>query len=300
MLGIVILNYLNWWDTVELIETIKKQTFNNYHVIIVDNHSQNDSVTELEKLYKNEEKIHLLEAHSNEGFARGNNIGIEYAVNQLNTQDVLLLNNDTLMLDSRYLEELCNIKYDKTVGAIGTKILDANDNNQNPLYGVNSLKEACEGLLRSTHIFKIIRPLLKSLRKLIITLKVKATDENTRVRESKRTQSGPIILHGSAMLLTKNYLKLYLGLYPETFMFFEENILDILLKKNFLHAEYHEKLIIKHKEDQSSILAFDDVEKRKQKMLVNSWYEFLKLNFMSKNRIKKHFLNHTNNSTLKF
>lgn len=300
MLGIVILNYLNWWDTVELIETIRKQTFKDYYVVIVDNCSQNGSVEKLEELYSVEEKIHLLEASSNEGFARGNNIGIYYAINDLNVQDVFLLNNDTLLLDKNYLENLANIKYGKTVGAVGTKILDANGKNQNPVYGVHSLREACLGLLRNTFLYKLCRPSLKYLKHLFVNFKMSITRKKIRTETNSKIEEGSSILHGSAVLLTKNYLEQYPGLYPETFMFFEENILDFLLKKNSLRAEYYDQISIKHKEDQSSTLAFDDITTRKQKMLVNSWGKYLKLRCMSRKRIKRHFSVHCTDSTVKF
>lgn len=300
MLGIVILNYLNWWDTVELIETIKKQTFKNYYVVIVDNHSQNDSVKKLEELYLGEGKIHLLEASNNEGFARGNNIGIQYALNELNTQDVFLLNNDTLLLDINYLKNLADIEYSKNVGAIGTKILDGNNRNQNPVYGTHSSREACLGLLRSNFLYKLFRPLLKYLKCLFFLFKKSISEKKIKTGTNSKIERGPFILHGSAILLTKNYLEQYPGLYPETFMFFEENILDFLLKKKSLHAEYYNQISIKHKEDQSSNLAFDDITARKQKMLVTSWLEYLKLRFMSDKRIEKHFSNFSTDSTVKF
>lgn len=300
MLGIVILNYLNWWDTVELIETIQKQTFKNYYVVIVDNHSQNDSVEKLEKLYSGEERIHLIEASGNEGFARGNNIGIYYAINELNVQDVFLLNNDTLLFEDSYLENLVSIKYSKTVGAIGTKILDGNNRNQNPVYGAHSSREACLGLLRSTFLYKLFRPLLRYLKHLFIIFKRNITEKKIKIGTDSKIKEKSFILHGSAILLTKNYLEQYPGLYPETFMFFEENILDFLLKKKSLHAEYYDQISIRHKEDQSSNLAFDDIAIRKQKMLVTSWFEYLKLQFMSGQRIKKHFSAYSTNSTVKF
>lgn len=90
MIGIVVLNYLNWWDTVDLVESIKSQSFKDFEIIIVDNDSANDSVEQLTKRYENESNIHLLVSKSNQGYARGNNIGIEYAINSLKVKKFFL------------------------------------------------------------------------------------------------------------------------------------------------------------------------------------------------------------------
>ncbi|WP_029509685.1 glycosyltransferase [Leuconostoc lactis] len=289
MIGIVVLNYLNWWDTVDLVESIKSQSFKNFEIIIVDNDSANDSVEQLTTLYKNESNIHLLVSKSNQGYARGNNIGIEYAINSLKVKKVLLVNNDVLFLQADYLERLATIEYSKNVGAIGTKILDANNENHNPMYNVKSFREASLGVVYNSLVFRIVRNFLRPFKQRIAgSIHSK---NSSKENEKNSISNASYILHGSVILLTENYLNIYPGLYPKTFMFFEENILDYLLKRHNLETRYYDNIVVKHKEDQSSNVAFEDINSIKQTMLQNSRWEYLKLLLMTDKKIKRIFSN---------
>ncbi|OEC84686.1 MULTISPECIES: glycosyltransferase family 2 protein [Methanobacterium] len=66
--------------------------------------------------------ITLIKNDENDGFAEGNNIGIRYALKTLNTDYILLLNNDTVV-DKDFLNKLVQYsKSDKNIGIIGPKI----------------------------------------------------------------------------------------------------------------------------------------------------------------------------------
>ena len=55
----------------------------------------------------------------NYGFAKGNNIGIQYALNNLNSDYILLLNNDTVV-NKDFLNKMINVgEQDKKIGIIG-------------------------------------------------------------------------------------------------------------------------------------------------------------------------------------
>jgi GT2 family glycosyltransferase len=67
-------------------------------------------------------KLFLIKNYANYGFAEGNNIGIRFVVNTLNTNYILLLNNDTVV-DQDFLKEMVNIGESSTdIGIIGPKI----------------------------------------------------------------------------------------------------------------------------------------------------------------------------------
>ncbi|MGQ9628534.1 MAG: glycosyltransferase family 2 protein [Anaerolineae bacterium] len=92
--SIIILNWNGLEDTVECLESLKKITYPNYEVIVVDNGSQGDDVRALRERYR--DYIHIIQNEKNYGFARGNNVGIRYALDK-GTDYVLLLNNDTVV-----------------------------------------------------------------------------------------------------------------------------------------------------------------------------------------------------------
>jgi len=66
-------------------------------------------------------KIILIKNRENYGFAGGNNIGIKYALNNLNPDYILLLNNDTVV-ERKFLNELINVaESSPQIGAVGPK-----------------------------------------------------------------------------------------------------------------------------------------------------------------------------------
>jgi len=67
-------------------------------------------------------QIILIKSEENYGFAEGNNIGIRFALNYLDPDYVLLLNNDTFV-EKKFLEKLVNIaETDSTIGIVGPKV----------------------------------------------------------------------------------------------------------------------------------------------------------------------------------
>ncbi|NJD60303.1 MAG: glycosyltransferase family 2 protein, partial [Anaerolineae bacterium] len=88
--GIIILNWNNWPDTIQCIEALRICSYPNKEIWILDNGSQDESINKLEKI----ENIHLLLLDKNYGFAAANNVGIRAALEQA-CDYILLLNNDT-------------------------------------------------------------------------------------------------------------------------------------------------------------------------------------------------------------
>lgn len=118
--SIILLNYRGVKDTLECVESLERIDYENYEIIVVDNHSEDGSYEILK------EKIGgrhiLIEAPDNGGFAKGNNIGIDYAINN-GADFVLLLNNDTLVIEN-FLSEMigCSERH-SDAGIVGCKIL---------------------------------------------------------------------------------------------------------------------------------------------------------------------------------
>lgn len=131
--GIVVLNYLNYEDTIECLHTIRKQTIKDIPVVVVDNGSNNESVTILKKEINKFEKMYFIESQENLGFAKGNNLGITYLRNNLKIDNVFLCNNDLVFSEKKYLEKLMGVDIPNDVGAIGTAIIGKQGFDQNPL-----------------------------------------------------------------------------------------------------------------------------------------------------------------------
>ena len=90
--GIIISNYNGWQDTLVCLESLQRQTFTDFEIILIDDASPNDSVAQLQdKLPPN---TVFLPQQQNVGFAAANNIGIRRALAD-GCDFALLLNNDT-------------------------------------------------------------------------------------------------------------------------------------------------------------------------------------------------------------
>ncbi|MCS7003768.1 MAG: glycosyltransferase family 2 protein [Cytophagales bacterium] len=109
---VLLLNYQNWQDTLECLDTLLKSDYPNYHVVIADNCSPNGAYEVLkEKLAQknivfNEKiselvftfcKVSLVQTGYNGGFAFGNNFVIKHLINE--DAYIWLLNPDTVVTD---------------------------------------------------------------------------------------------------------------------------------------------------------------------------------------------------------
>lgn len=124
--NIIILNWNGKKDTIECLDSLKKITYPNYEITLVDNGSTDGSVECLKKLYP---KIEIIENQKNFGFAEGNNIGIKKAIIK-RTDYVLLLNNDTIV-EKEFLDKLIQVaESDPNIGIVGPTIYYYNDVNK--------------------------------------------------------------------------------------------------------------------------------------------------------------------------
>lgn len=116
----IILNWNGVEDTIECLESLRKITYPNYQVIVVDNGSKSNDIKVLEKKFG--DYIHLIQNDRNYGFAKGNNIGIRYALHAFHPDYVLLLNND-IVVAPEFLSEMVKVaEADPAIGVTGAKI----------------------------------------------------------------------------------------------------------------------------------------------------------------------------------
>ncbi|NMC14337.1 MAG: glycosyltransferase family 2 protein [Chloroflexi bacterium] len=100
-LYIVILNWNQLKDTTECIESIQKQTYKDFHVVLVDNGSSDNSIPVIREKFP---WIEIIENKKNLGFQGGMNIGIRYALSN-KAEFILLLNND-IVADPEMIQHL--------------------------------------------------------------------------------------------------------------------------------------------------------------------------------------------------
>ena len=116
--GIIILNYNNWEDTINCIESIEKHNTANIKYFVVDNGSTHTDVVHQLDMYFSKrfkdnysgkittditdnklKKINFIISDDNTGYAKGNNKGLSIAFQDEDVEDILILNNDVLFVE---------------------------------------------------------------------------------------------------------------------------------------------------------------------------------------------------------
>lgn len=98
----------------ECFDSIEEQTYSNITTIYVDNASADGSVQWVQENYQS---VKILAQPENTGFAKGNNIGIEDALNDPDVKYVVLLNSDA-RVEKRWVETMVNFAKQKPKGAL--------------------------------------------------------------------------------------------------------------------------------------------------------------------------------------
>ena len=122
---IIILNYNNPLDTVECLNSIYKLDYSNYHVVVCDNLSTDDSE---EQILSWKRQIHpdnftFIQTQANKGYAGGNNVGIRFAMEQGDMDYIWILNNDTIVTPESLTALVNKMQSVPEMGICGSKLI---------------------------------------------------------------------------------------------------------------------------------------------------------------------------------
>ena len=121
---VVVLNYKGWQDSIKCVESLKKQTYDNFKIYLIENHSQDESEEKLKLFVEGDKQIIFDVQPTNTGFTGGVNIGIQYAIDN-NFDAVALFNNDA-QADKNWLKNLVGAMK-KTDASVVTGLLLSED-----------------------------------------------------------------------------------------------------------------------------------------------------------------------------
>lgn len=126
MTGFVILNYNTWEESKRCILSVFESNLNDdYKIYLVDNGSTVLPCEELQVLLSHE-KVQCIANKSNVGYARGNNIGIEFALND-GCESIVVSNNDVVFCADSVSFMRDYIHDNPETGIVGPKILDSSN-----------------------------------------------------------------------------------------------------------------------------------------------------------------------------
>lgn len=235
--ALIILNYNNWEDTVNCIESVEEHNTAPIKYIVVDNGSNRyEAVEKLEKYFqskfngpycriKDEDKLQktvlprltFLVSKTNDGYAQGNNKGLRLAFMDKEIEFVMVLNNDILFVED-IIPDLIRHQQTITDCAIISPVLYKK--------GLKSLDYNCA---RKNHTeWEIILTYL-FLYKDFFGYISKHVNKRLLLKHNPSLMSLQYfeieLPSGSCMLIKKALVQEIGGFDPNTFLYFEENIL---------------------------------------------------------------------------
>lgn len=262
----VVLHYKTEKDTIECIESIKKLSYKNIEIVIVDNGSQNGTGEDLKNLYKTNKNIHVIIEKKNWGFAQGNNIGFKYAKDELKADYICAINNDTVINQCDFVEICIRLYSEEKYYVAGPDVISLIDGGHQSPFGfhLTSKKAAIKDViynymkLISFYLFidKIVTKFIDARRK-----KRKNIGGKIIIKEKHVLKEDIGMLNGCCIIFSKLYIEKYDGFYPKTFMYGEESILFILCKELGMKMLYSPEIKIFHKEGSSTKESHKDRKK---------------------------------------
>ena len=261
MFGFEILHFRSIRDTFKCVESIEsKFDLSPYHICIVDNHSNDGSGQELSKFYCNDSHVTVIINNENLGFARGNNVGIEYLWNKFQCDFICAMNSDTYLIDNHFGKSICEEFEKSRFFVLGPHIITPDGKAVNPMgKHVLSYQETLKKIrslkfqlfLNAFNLDSIARKA-----KMLITAK-----HQEDISIDKRIED--VKLHGSCLIFSKEYLAQYKGFFDKTFLYLEEDILYYIMMREGKKTVYSPNVSIFHKEDGSTDKLATGRKKRK-------------------------------------
>lgn len=207
---LVLLNYNDY-------ETCKKYLNNvvSYknidHIVVVDNASTDNSYNELLKFSSN--KVDVIQTEKNLGYAYGNNFGMKYAMNKYKCKYFIISNPDVSFEDN-IIESMINIlEKNKDVALVAPRMKSNNSNNIiNPWKQPNYFANICKMVIVLDKIFG-----------------KRFYYKSDYFKESTSTVD---VIPGSFFCVKADIMKEVKYFDENTFLYCEENILAMKLKKN--------------------------------------------------------------------
>jgi GT2 family glycosyltransferase len=255
--AIIILNWNNWQDTVQCLESLSQIDYPNYQIVVVDNGSTDDSVLQLKQRFN---AISLLESEKNLGFSGGVNFGIE----QMKTSDlILLLNNDTLVEKDFLTGLVRKITSNDTIGLVGGKI-----------YYYEAAE--CDAFIRQLADVQSIKGLHSNRNKIWsagggiskLTKRTFHFGENKNDRGQYDQEREVDFLSGCCLLVKRDVIEKIGLLDPDYFMYYEDVDFCLRAKEQGYKILYVPGSIIWHKVRQPASKRFVDYYRMKNHLLL--------------------------------
>lgn len=245
-LGVIVVNYGNPDRTVRFVRAECPKIGMEHMVFVVDNGSGPDAVAQLNRELG--KSAIIIRNPDNEGFARANNLGAQYAIEHFSPFYLLFVNNDIVFLDANVVDALAaKLETVPDAGMIGPKVVGLDGRLQSP------------------------EPFLTFPQRHILPYWGKFLKRDNDY--SERAQAGfHYRIMGSFMLMRTADFKACGGMDPATFLYAEESILSERLRKIGKGVWYEPSVSVIHEHGTTTSRAFGRRRIRRMKLESDIYY----------------------------
>jgi GT2 family glycosyltransferase len=120
LVSVIILNFNGQGYLLNCLDSVLKNTYANYEVILVDNASTDHSIEKAQDTYGDDSRLRIIQNKENLGFSGGNNIGFQNSRGEY----VAFLNNDTTVAPDWLAILVDALENDSTIGLAQSLILN--------------------------------------------------------------------------------------------------------------------------------------------------------------------------------
>jgi GT2 family glycosyltransferase len=259
MISFVILHYKNINDTIECLKDLKVICKNHgFSIIVVDNNTLNKKeILLIKKLTKD-----LIILKENIGYAKANNLGVDYALKKYSPDFICVLNNDVFITKKNFIDIIYNDEKSYKFDLLGPKIISSSGESINPFPVIKDYKAVKNEIKKCRILIQIYsNPILFYIFKKYLSIKKKFI-KGIGQKNGKNLQKN-VALHGCCIIFNKKYFQKYSTAFNScTFLFHEEEFIYQRIIKSNLISVYDPKLEVYHKEGSS----MKDKNIRKQKL----------------------------------
>jgi len=277
MFAYLVLHYKNADVTIQCIESIISNNFEDYCIVVVDNASGNGSYEQLLEMYGDNDKVHFIGNEKNLGYAAGNNIGFRYCKDTLGVDWIVLLNNDVTIEQPDFQNVLLSEYDNNTFYIAGPDIVTPEGDNQNPFRTECMNKK----IIRKNLIHDYVVLILMKIKVQQLLKKLLHYDGSIfKPNETPTIHSFKGVVHGSCIIFSPDYIKEFDGLYNGTFLYCEEEILCYILNRLNYPYSYLKSVKVTHRHSVSMKREIKDEDKRKMTEIshrIASYKKFLKI-----------------------
>lgn len=123
------------------IESVLNQTYKNFEIIIIDDMSTDTSVKTIEKYRKQDNRITLIKNSRKRYNGGSRNVGIEYAMNNLDFDYFAMLDSDDFFVDDNVLQKINDNLWDCDLMLLGLKMIFPDDSEQIKINEYNNYED---------------------------------------------------------------------------------------------------------------------------------------------------------------